>query len=94
MLDLHPNILTKNGKNKFVVLPYKEYRALKELLEDIEDIALIEEARRNDDAGPGLTIEEVRKQLGLDKTIKWRSPRSTVRNTRRRSALRKTTKSA
>ncbi len=28
MLKLHPEILKKNGKNEFVVLPYEEFLAL------------------------------------------------------------------
>ncbi|MGA9377737.1 MAG: type II toxin-antitoxin system prevent-host-death family antitoxin, partial [Phormidium sp.] len=37
MIQLHPEYLSKNGKKVFVVLPYEEFQALQELLEDLED---------------------------------------------------------
>ena len=33
MIELHPEILKKNGKDEFVVLPYQEFTALKDLLD-------------------------------------------------------------
>jgi hypothetical protein len=65
MLELHPNVLRKNGKKEFVVLPYEEFTALQELLEDVEDVILLQEAREQNAGEPGLSIEEVRKRLGL-----------------------------
>ena len=44
MIDLHPEILSKNGKREFVVLPYEEFVALQEELEELEDIRQLEEA--------------------------------------------------
>ena len=38
MIKLHPEILKKNGKKEFVVLPYEEFTALQELLDDYEDL--------------------------------------------------------
>ncbi len=92
MLNLYPNTPRENGKNKFVVLPYREFQAMQELLDDIEDIALIEDARRNGDGGPGLAIEEVRQQLGLDGPKDSRQPSVPVQNGWRRSARRGTVK--
>jgi hypothetical protein len=34
MIQLHPEFLKKNGKREFVVLPYDEFVAVQELLED------------------------------------------------------------
>lgn len=63
--ELHPEFLRKNGEPEFAVLPYSEYRALQEWLEDIEDILDLREARTEDAGQPNLTIEEVRKELGI-----------------------------
>ena len=38
MLTLHPDILVKNGKKQFAVLPYEEFVALQERLADAEDL--------------------------------------------------------
>lgn len=37
-MKLHPQIIAKEGKNEFVVLPYEEYQALTELMYDYEDL--------------------------------------------------------
>ncbi len=36
--ELHPEFLTKNGKREFAVVPYEEYQALWEWIEDMEDL--------------------------------------------------------
>jgi hypothetical protein len=65
MIELHPNILRKNGKGEFVVLPYDEFVALQELLEDVEDLILLREAREQNAGEPGYSLEEMKKRLGL-----------------------------
>ena len=67
MLKLHPEILRKNGKKEFVVLPYDEFEAVKELLEDAEDLLELRRARAADKGGPGLSVREARRKLGLVK---------------------------
>ena len=67
MMKLHPEILRKNGKSVFVVLPYEEFEAMKELLEDAEDLLELRRARAQDVGGPGLSVREARRKLGIDK---------------------------
>lgn len=38
MLKLHPEILVKNGKKEFVVLPYEEFLAVQERLAEADDL--------------------------------------------------------
>jgi hypothetical protein len=66
MLKLHPEILKRDGKEQFAVLPYEEFLAVQEILEDMEDLRLIEEARANDPGGSGFSLEEVKRELGLE----------------------------
>lgn len=63
--ELHPEFLRKNGEPEFAVLPYAEYKALEEWLEDVEDILDLRAAREEDASQPNFTIEEVRKELGI-----------------------------
>ena len=35
---LNPQIIEKGGKKEFVVLPYEEYQAIEELMEDYMDL--------------------------------------------------------
>ena len=65
MIKLHPEILKRDGKEQFAVLPYEEFLAIQELLEDIEDLRLIEEAKANDTGEPGIPLEEVKRRLNL-----------------------------
>jgi hypothetical protein len=65
MIKLHPEILRKDGKEQFVVLPYEEFVEIQEALDDAEDLLLLEEARRKDTGAPGVPLEEVMRQFGL-----------------------------
>lgn len=62
MLELHPKILSKNGKKEFAILPYEEYEKLLELLEDLEDLQELHLAKQEELNEPLMTLAEV-KQL-------------------------------
>ena len=66
MLDLHPQILRKNGRNEFVVLPYEEFLALRERLEDAEDVLELRSARHAEADAPTKSLQDVRRELGAD----------------------------
>ena len=63
--ELHPQIIEKNGAKESVVLPYQEYIALREWIEDMEDLLELPEAKRAEGGVPGRPLEEVAKDLGL-----------------------------
>lgn len=65
MLKLHPEYLRKDGKEQFVVLPYEEFVALQELLEDTRDLLELELARQADRGGPNISLDEVAKKFGV-----------------------------
>jgi hypothetical protein len=60
MIELHPNILRKDGKDEFVVLPYDEFVAIQELLDDLEDLLALQSAKKEEVDAPTLSLEEVR----------------------------------
>jgi hypothetical protein len=62
--DLHPQIVEKNG-TKEVVLSYAEYLALREWIEDMEDLLELREAKRAESDLPGRSLEEIAKELEL-----------------------------
>ena len=64
-VDLHPQIVEKNGKKESVLLPYAEYIALREWIEDMEDLLELREAKRAEGNVAGRPLEEVAKDLGL-----------------------------
>jgi hypothetical protein len=65
MLKLHPEVLRRDGKDQFVVLPYEEFVELKERLEDALDLINLREAKRTDTDEPGIPMEEVLKRFGI-----------------------------
>ena len=66
MIELHPEILKKNGKNEFVVLPYEEFEAIQALLEDAEDVLELRRAKAEEADAPTIGLNEVRRELGLE----------------------------
>ncbi len=65
MLKLHPEILMKNGKKEFVVLPYEEYIAMQEQLADAQDLLELRKAKRSESKKKSLTLVEVKRALGI-----------------------------
>ena len=63
--ELHPQIIEKNGSKESVLLPYAEYVALRDWIEDLEDLLELREAKRAEANVPGRPLEEVAKELGL-----------------------------
>ena len=68
MMDVHPQFLEKNGEKEFVVLPYGEFRALEERLEDLEDLVALYRAREENHGQRSYSINEVREELGLPRS--------------------------
>ena len=64
--ELHPEILTKNGRKEFAVLPYEEFIALQEWLADVEDLLDLRAAKEAEQDAPTVSLAEVESQL--DKT--------------------------
>jgi len=65
MIPLHPEILKKNGKKEFVVLPYEEYVALEELLNDVEDLLELRKAKQESEDEPRVSLDDLRQKFGL-----------------------------
>jgi hypothetical protein len=65
MLKLHPEILSKNGKKEFVVLPYEEFLALAQVLADAEDLLELRKAKRLEGRKRLTPLAKVKERLGL-----------------------------
>ncbi len=62
MLTLHPQYITDNaGKKISVVLPMKDFKAIIEELEELEDIMLYDEAKKSDE--PSISIDDAFKMI-------------------------------
>ena len=61
-MTLHPKYITdETGNKSAVILPIKEYDKLLEELEEIEDIRMYDEAKKNDD-GFRINLDDYIKQ--------------------------------
>jgi hypothetical protein len=61
--ELHPEILTKNGRREFAVIPYEEFVALQEWLADVEDLLDLRAAKEAEGDASTLSLAEVEAQL-------------------------------
>ena len=65
MIELHPQIVTKDGEKQFVILPYDEFAAIQEALTDIDDLNALRIAKREEQNAPAVPLEEAVASLGL-----------------------------
>lgn len=65
--SLHPEFLTVNGRRQFAVLPYREFVALQERLEDMEDLLELRKAKKAEVNKPGIPLAEVKRRLAARK---------------------------
>lgn len=62
-MTLHPQYITDTtGKKQAVILPIKEYNLLLDELEELEDIKLYDEAKKND-TGERIPMDEAFKMI-------------------------------
>lgn len=58
MISVHPQyIKSSNGKKSFVILPAKEFDSMLESMEELEDIRLYDQAKKEDN-GERIPMEE------------------------------------
>ena len=65
MIELHPEIVEKDGKKQFVILPYEEFVAIEQALADAEDLVALRGAKEDEHAALGVPLEQVVDDLGL-----------------------------
>ena len=65
LVKLHPGFILKNGRKTSVLLPYREFKALQEKLQDIEDLQALDEAKKKEGHKKRTPFAKVKKDLGL-----------------------------
>jgi PHD/YefM family antitoxin component YafN of YafNO toxin-antitoxin module len=69
MVTVHPQYITNNkGKKISVVLPMKDFKAIMEELEELEDIKLYDEAQKSNE--PSIPIDEAFKMIEAKRKAK------------------------
>jgi PHD/YefM family antitoxin component YafN of YafNO toxin-antitoxin module len=64
-MTIHPQIIEKDGKKEFVVLPYEEFLKIQEALEDFEDLKEIRKEKEESKNQPTTPLDKVVKELKL-----------------------------
>ena len=65
MVTLHPNILERDSKKAFAVLPYEEFVKIEEELDDLEDIKNLRAIKAEEANAPTASLASVRKELKI-----------------------------
>ena len=65
MVTLHPNVLERDGKKAFVILPYEEFVLVEEQLEAYEDLQALRAAKAKEAAAPTVSLAHARRKLRL-----------------------------
>lgn len=69
MVTLHTQIINKDGKKEFVVLPYNEFLKLQDELEDYDDLRSLREAKEIEKDSETFGIAELKKRIKKKKSI-------------------------
>ncbi len=65
-MRLHPQVIEKEGKKEFVILPYEEFLQIQEALEDFGDLRELRKERGESMDTPSKSLREIGKELGFD----------------------------
>ncbi len=64
-MTIHPQVIEKDGKKEFVVLPYEEYIQIQEALEDFEDLKELRKEKEESKDAPTVPLDEVIRKFGV-----------------------------
>ena len=65
MMDIKPQVIKKNGKKEFVILPYEEFLKIQEQLEDYDDLRALCEAKQKEGDAPAISLKDAKKKLNF-----------------------------
>ena len=65
MLNLNPELITKDGKSMFAVIPCEQFLAIKEMLEDFQDLQDLRAAKQEEYNQPAIALNDLKQMLGL-----------------------------
>ncbi len=66
MFEIQHQIIEKDGKKEFVVIPDEEFIRVRDELEEYEDLRQLREAKEQEKDAPSCTIEDAKKEFGKE----------------------------
>lgn len=67
MLDIKPELWTKNNGERFVVLSLRDFEKVQELVEDAGLARILRKAKQQDAGATGISLAEMKRRLGMAK---------------------------
>jgi PHD/YefM family antitoxin component YafN of YafNO toxin-antitoxin module len=64
MAPLRAQVIKRNGKKEYAVLPYEEFLKMQEELADYEDLRCLREAKESEKEAPTIGLAELKKKIG------------------------------
>ena len=65
MISINPQILEKNGKKEFAILPYEDFLKMQEELECYNDLRILREAKQEEQNASPVSLEEAKNILNI-----------------------------
>jgi len=65
MLKTKYDLLIRNGNERFIVIPEKDYAAMQERLEDDSDFRAIEASKKRQSRSSRIPSQQVKRELGI-----------------------------
>lgn len=65
MLKTKYDLLIRNGKERFIVIPEKDYQAMRDQLDDDADFRAIEASKLRQARSPRIPSAQVKRELGI-----------------------------
>jgi len=62
---LNIQIIKKNGKKEYVVMPYEEFLRVQEEMDDYQNLRCLREAKKAEENAPTISLEELKKHLKM-----------------------------
>jgi PHD/YefM family antitoxin component YafN of YafNO toxin-antitoxin module len=62
-MTLHPQLIEKEGKKEYVILPYEEFLQIKEELDDFYDLRELRAEKERSKNGPTKKLDDIIKDL-------------------------------
>jgi hypothetical protein len=66
MISISPQILEKNGKKEFAILPYEDFLKLQEELACYDDLRILRDAKKEEEKAPSVSLEEAKSILNME----------------------------
>ncbi len=64
-MTIHPQIIEKEGKKEFVIIPYEEFLLIQEALDDLDDLKELREEKESSKEEPSRKLDDVIKDLKI-----------------------------